>query len=99
MSIQSTINITRETALDRIELIISLMNPIDYQAIDNITQEDSSIININAIIYEYVDSMNMTQWKTEYKRYTNEMLEDLMDVPYLRFTLFDNYHIGAEYEF
>jgi len=79
MSIQSTIEITRKEAIERINLISKLANEEKFLDIDRITLEDIPPINIRTYI--------------KIESYTNKMLEDIMDSPFYRRKKFDNYSI------
>lgn len=84
MSIKSTRTITRETAISRINEILSLVNDQDYQEIESVTSES------DYNIFDFVNKgyyFNVSKW-------TNQMLEDQMDLPFYRFSMFENYIIG-----
>lgn len=91
MGIQSTRYITRETAIDRIRVITNLIKRKDYLGLDsNSFEPDYDIQEFvdNCII---VDIYYLDRW-------TDKMLEDYMDNPYFRFSLFDNYLIRDEHD-
>ena len=91
MSIQSTQDITRSDAYDRIEYIDFLLRHQRYKEIvDNSFEPDYDVVRY-ARDYIPVDTQCITHW-------TDQMLEDQMDEPFFRLSLFDNYRIMGECE-
>lgn len=87
MSIQSTIHISREYAIERISLIHSLKQDYNYKEIQDITVEDASVES-------FVDGEDIPSRKMDViEQWTNKMLEDKMDEPFYRRSLFENYLI------
>jgi len=83
MGIQSTVHITRKEAIARINKIYNLAYENDYWMIEQITFEP------NHDIRQFVDECNglplyVHQW-------TTQMLEDTVDRPFFRWSMFNNY--------
>lgn len=87
MGIQSTMYISRETAIDRILKIAEIKSAKDYREMEKVTGEDYSVS-------EFIDdgeSFNVD--KDTLERWTDEMLTDKMDESFFRLSIFDNYLI------
>ena len=86
MSIKTTRDITRAEAIERIKSIASLHSEKHYLEIDCLSFET------NYDIQDFVDGdlpydvFNIEKW-------TDKMLENVMDEPFFRHSLFDNYLI------
>lgn len=87
MSIQSTINITRAIAIERIVNINFLRQNKEYRILENVTFEPD--FNIESFVDEFDSEIN----EYDLSKYTNKMLENILDKPFYRFTMFDNYII------
>ncbi len=83
LGIQSTVHISRSDAIRRITEIQNLALQKDYLGIEDITYEPDNDIKKFVMNFESAD---VTKW-------TNSMLEELMDTPFFRFSMFDNYSI------
>lgn len=86
MSIQSTQNITRERAIERIREVSECCNNHNYTHLSGISFEtDADIINF----------INNGPWYdlTHIDKFTDHMIEDILDDPFYRFSLFENYTI------
>ena len=92
MSIQSTCDITRNDAIERIELIHNWFNR-EYPEYRNIVNESFETDDPSYYTEEYksIDIRGIEGW-------TNRMLEDLLDRPYFRLSKFDNYCIVDKYD-
>lgn len=86
MGIQSTRDITREQAIDRILEIVDLIKIKNYRKLEEISYETD--LNLQEFVENWIpiDSLNIHSW-------TNKMLEDYIDNPFFRYSLFDNYLI------
>ena len=95
MGIRSTRSITRQEAIDRITAILHYVECDDWHNIER-TSEEGAMPSTN--IWELAD--NLSEWipylhtVPNIKKWTNTMLETVMDCPYIRFSLLDNYQIG-----
>lgn len=87
MGIKSTTTITRTAAIDRITLIYNLVSTQDYRAIEQCSFESEHSVA------EWVNSWNTLPDSALLDKYTDSMLEDLMDMPFIRLSMFDNYVI------
>ena len=88
MGIQSTRDISRSAAIRRIELIYRLIVDKEYRLLEEETSEETHIIGHN-IPNPELDIHSLDKW-------TNRMLEDVMDRPLFRFSYFDNYIVEIE---
>ena len=86
MGIKSTQNITRVHAISRIIEIATLIKEENYLAIEEASFETE--VNLQKFINNWtsIDLSNIDNW-------TNKMLEDYMDNPFFRHSLFDNHLI------
>ncbi len=87
MGIQSTRDISRDDAIDRIKNVCNLITEKNYLDLKNCSFEPD--YNVQKFIDSFIliEITNIGQW-------TNEMLEDFLDRPYFRFSMFDNYFVG-----
>jgi hypothetical protein len=87
MGIRSTREVTREEAIYRIQRIDKLALNLEYMLIEEITNEDRGL---GDFVMEYrSDHVNIN-------KYTDTMLEDIMDLPFYRYSMFDNYLVIKE---
>lgn len=86
MSIKSTKHIARQVAIDRIKLIQQLVIDKDYQELEQKVFEPDYTVQQFIDKHELTDIFDIDKW-------TNKMLEDLMDEPFYRESMFDNYLI------
>lgn len=89
MGIKSTQEISRENAIDRIKKIYDLVQESDYQAIQETTNEDGD--SVQEFVLKYRNSSLIDIENID--KFTNEMLEDIMDRPFFRYSMFDNYFV------
>ena len=83
MGIQSTQVISRDDAIQRIAEIQRLVAAQDYQGIEQLSFEP------DGDVAEFVKSAVIQT--TE--RWSDKMLENLMDTPFFRKSMFDNYTV------
>lgn len=88
MGVQSTINITREDAIARVEKVVQRINDENYRAIEI----DASEHEVNWTRSEFIHHLNHRY----IDKFTNRMLEDMMDLPYFRYSMYENYCIVEE---
>ena len=88
MSIQSTKYVTREFAIQRIVKMLGYIYARSYRKIEAETTE-------NYRLSKYVDDF-ATIDVTAIEEYTNTMLEDILDKPFIRESMFDNYRVVDE---
>ena len=84
MSIKSTMTITREAAISRINEVRRLITNKDYKGLEEITFEQDHCI---------VTFINNAASISPIDKWTDKMLDDKMDEPFYRQSMFDNYHI------
>jgi hypothetical protein len=83
MGIQTTIHITRNEAIARINRIYNLAYENNYRGIEQTTFEPNH--DIKEFVNECeVPPLYVHQW-------ANQMLEDTMDRPFFRWSMFNNY--------
>lgn len=85
MGIQSTRDISRQDAIDRIEKIINLVKNKNYREIENVSNETD--YNVQSFVDKVIIDDNIDNW-------TNKMLEDVIDCPFFRYSMFDNYNVN-----
>jgi len=86
MSIQSTLTIDREDAIRRIQKITICVINKDYRILDEVSFEPD--YDPKTFINEAsdIDVKALSKW-------TCTMLEDQMDEPFYRYSMFDNYRV------
>jgi hypothetical protein len=90
MSIKSTIRISRQDAINRIKLINKLILQLNYHKIEQESSEDS--ISIERWVNDYYDVL-LSKKQVDVNMYSNSMLADIMDLPFYRTSIFNNYII------
>lgn len=83
MSIMTTIEISREDAIARINQIQDLVLMEDYLGVEQTSFETS----------EDIEQFVLTHKRLDVARYTNKMLEKIMDKPFFRQNMFSNYNV------
>lgn len=83
MGIQSTQEISREAALLRITYIQQMVAAKDYEGIEQASFEPDCNV---AEFVRTTEIQNVERW-------TNRMLGDLIDMPFFRKSMFDNYQV------
>lgn len=86
MGIQSTQNIVRSQAKYRILQVINLIKTKNYKELEHISFEPD--VNLQ----EFVDSWDGKDI-THIDTWTDKMLEEMMDEPFFRYSMFENYLI------
>ena len=90
MGIKSTVRILRNDAIERIKEVDYLIFKKKYRDLEECTSEhDYDIRN-------YVDRYNVNYSDVDLTQWTDTMLEDKMDEPFYRYSMFNNYLIGEE---
>lgn len=87
MSIQSTVEIGRMAAENRIMKIVLLSIKESYRSIELASFEND--IDIRNFPFDYVEQLdvaNLSEW-------TDSMVEDAMDYPFIRLSMFENYRV------
>lgn len=90
MGIQSTQYINRESAIARIKLIVSLIEQHAYRDIESESYETDHSLRAFVDAGVDIDITYIDQW-------SDGMLEEILDRPFYRKSLFDNYSI-REYD-
>lgn len=92
MSIKSTKYVTREWAVERILLVAYHAKHYQYLELQLVTYDPEN--NLPLFVDHY---MLGTQYTEELlSRWTNQMLEEILDKPFYRESMFDNYLIREE---
>jgi hypothetical protein len=97
MGIQSTVNISRESAIERILKIQGLILDKDYLGLQSNSFETefsipSFIDNYPPVYINLVGKID----KESLQKWTDKMLEGVMDLPFYRLSMFDNYRISED---
>jgi hypothetical protein len=87
MGIRSTVHIIYNDAIARIREVDELALAKNYRGIERITFESEE--NLQRFVDEYKPVENLAHW-------TNKMLGDYMESPFVRFSMFDNYIVEGE---
>ena len=87
MSIKSTVDISRECAIERILYVSYLVIHKKYKDIEsNCFESDGSLSD-----FVMSERDNSDKYIIEINSYTNQMIEDIIDEPFFRLSMFDNY--------
>lgn len=86
MGIQSTQDITRDQAIYRIVQVSNLIKTKNYIELEQTSFEPD--INLQ----EFVDNWDGKD-TTYINNWTDKMIEDIMDEPFFRYSMFENYLI------
>jgi len=94
MSIQTTRFIDRQYAIERINIINSLVNNGDWVDIIDIINEDEWFCNdlVNNMNDSY-DEFNSITHRVSITKLPNNILSNIMNLPGYRYSLFENYVI------
>lgn len=87
MGIKTTLHISRRVAIERITKVYNYVQDEDYLAIEKNSSEESD--NIEKFVEATKDNVEIDN----IHKFTNSMLEEIMDKPYFRNSYFDNYLI------
>lgn len=90
MGILSTQDIPREKAIHRIKKIYNLVQEKDYQAIEKITNE--SDYSLQDFVNTGLDDNDIEN----IEKFTNQMIENIMDEPFFRYAFNHNYYVYTE---
>ena len=88
MGIESTQFITRQYAIDRITDILELVKEENYAKIEDCCFEEKSTKELFEFV-EIYKSMDISKLN----KLTDAMLEEIMDIQFFRFSMFENYII------
>jgi hypothetical protein len=92
MSIQTTKSVTREFATGRIKLIADLANNMNFLGLEGVTYEsDCDIVDF---VKEPREDLLSELYMNNIDKWTNRMLETVLNKPFIRETMFDNYNVG-----
>jgi hypothetical protein len=89
MSIKSTSTITRDSAIARIKIVVQCIESKNYRFLEEHSFEDN--YNTQKFIDQgtKVDISHIDNW-------SRRMLEETMDCPFYRNSMFDNYFVLEE---
>ena len=90
MSIKSTQHVSREAAIARIAHITALALNKNYIAIEQCSFEHDH--EVSEFVNEFIVSPNFDV----IHNWTNKMIEEILDTPFYRFSMFENYFIDVE---
>lgn len=86
MKVESTKEITREEAINRIKFIVNRAEARNFRAIEDSTYETESIRN-------FVRNYTRPEFFDDIEHWTNGMLGEIMDQPFYRRSQFNNYSV------
>jgi hypothetical protein len=89
MSIQSTLDISRTDAISRIRKIQLLLSTFDFLALEADSSEHD--IKIDAWLPLHQPTRDEI---LHLEQFTNNMIEEIIDQPFYRFSMFDNYCVS-----
>ena len=88
MGIRSTVEVTRPEALERIDCVLQYVWDMDYRALEKDSFEEDGIKEfMEEVCDSGLNGADRTKW-------TNSMLEDLLDRPFFRWSMFQNYTVS-----
>lgn len=91
MGIKSTYRIKREDAIDRIERVVEIIKKSDFKELELRCNEDDC--DIGDFILTFHDGReNLDKFNT-LDKWTNKMIEEQIDLPFFRRSMFENYFI------
>lgn len=90
MGIRSTQRITRNEAIERICLIQGLVSSKNYIGLEKESFEPD--LKPRDFVDDFTDHVDCSMIRS----YTNDMLEEYMDMPFFRYSMFDNYIVIDE---
>ena len=98
MGIESTRDINRTDAIDRIKYIINLIEETNWVELYNIAEDedgnfkDEFVNEYNDLYKDYIYNNNIFK---SLDKWPNKYLEDFMDKPGVRYSIFENYMISG----
>lgn len=92
MGIQSTRTIPCDMAIDRIRQIHDLAIDMNYREIEAVSSEHD--YDVASFVDNYVQ--NYKHNIDHIEKWTDRMIEDVLDQPFFRFSMFENYHIERD---
>lgn len=87
MGIRTTREISRKTAINRVSFIVKIVEGKDFRAIERHSHEADHDISL------FVHNFVRPGFFEVIEKWTNEMLEEVIDQPFYRFSMFDNYTV------
>ncbi len=91
MGIKSTYRIKREDAIDRIERVVEIIKESDFKELELRSNEDDC--DISDFILTFHDGRENLDRFNSLDKWTNKMIEDQIDMPFFRRSMFENYFI------
>ena len=90
MGIQSTMNISKERVFERIIKIYQIIVNKEYRILEEESSEEYLVEDyIDEFVLNDIDIYNI-------HKFTNRQLENIIDRPFFRFSMFENYDIVEE---
>lgn len=87
MGIQTTVEITRSEAIARIQQVEYLYKQKNFRRLEGISQE------VEYNLLKFVEDSLPYSLKYDLVNFTNTMLEEVMDLPFFRYSLYENYEV------
>jgi hypothetical protein len=90
MGIESTMNISKERAFERIIKIYQIIVNKEYRILEEESNEEYLVEDyIDEFVLNDIDIFNI-------HKFTNRQLENIIDRPFFRFSMFENYDVIDE---
>ena len=90
MGIESTMNISKERAFERIIKIYQIIANKEYRILEEESNEEYLVEDyIDKFVLNDIDIVNI-------HKFTNRQLENIIDIPFFRFSMFENYDVIDE---
>lgn len=96
MGIQSTRYITRDDALERVEMVAKLYRERDFRGLEQLNNNEE--ISPTAAIRTYRKQVKKYTKEAKREKESKHILGQIMDLPFFRDSIFDNYLIVSEEE-
>lgn len=94
MGIESTHYVTREWAIARLLAVYDVVKDKHYRRLEEITFEDEFYRETEQMVKFFKETECFCE--DDLRKWTDKMLEELIDQPYFRKSMLDNYIIGPD---
>ena len=98
MSIQSTIRITRDSAIKRVKDVYKAICARDYYSLGKMSFEDDRFEGAR-FVHKFVADFDVCAFDIKnVDKWTDGMLADVLDGPFFRWSKFDNYVVSEQFD-
>ena len=89
MSIQTTMPIARSVAISRLQNVVDVIMAKDYKRLEEMSFEEDYLVD------EFLNrEFESLEWaETDVSKWTNHMIEEQIDRPFYRISMFENYTV------